>query len=178
MRGKLLNMMVFFSVFLWISGIECSAEEMEVHPLDFRVLEAEYSKTLGTLIMVSTTPTNAVHIYDPRSETDISVTLPLTPTCVSVSPDGLYAAIGHDAWISYVNLTTASVEKTISVSCDVLDIVLAGNGYMYAFSTTRSMGKNTLYKYRYRSRNFKFGLFYPRWYFGQTASQWKCHLWC
>lgn len=133
MKGKILNMMVFFSVFLWVSGIGFSADAMEVHPLDFRVLDAEYSKTLDTIIVVSTTPTNAVHVYDPRSKTDISIDLPLTPTCVSVSLDGLYAAIGHDGWISYVNLTTFSVEKVISVSCDVLDIVLAGNGYVYAF---------------------------------------------
>ena len=53
---------------------------------------------------------------------------------MSVSPDGLYAAVGHDGYLSYVRLTRpAAVLKTIPVSCNVFDIVLAGNGYAYAF---------------------------------------------
>jgi len=133
MKKKLLNMVFIFSIFLCIPGIACSMEVSEVRPLDFRVLDTEYSSTLGALIIVSTTPTNSVHIYDPRSETDSAVSLPLAPTCVAVSPDGLYAAVGHNGWLSYVNLNTASLEKTIAVSCDVLDIILAANGYAYAF---------------------------------------------
>lgn len=100
--------------------------------LNYIVSDAEYSKQLNKIIMVSSNP-RQLHIYDPVTEENIDIDLPLTPTCVSVSPDGLYAAVGHDGWISYVNLTTAILEKTLSVTTDVLDIVLAGNGYVYAF---------------------------------------------
>ena len=100
--------------------------------LNYLVNDAEYSKQLDKIIMVSSSP-EQLHIYDPKTEKNKDIDLPLTPNCLSVSPDGLYAAVGHDGWISYVNLTTAVLEKTFSVTTDVLDIVLAGNGYVYAF---------------------------------------------
>lgn len=83
--------------------------------------------------MVSAAP-NQLTIYDPISKRDTAVVpLPLPPSSVSVGPDGRYAAVGHDAVISYVNLATARIEKSLQVSCDVLDVVLAGNGWVYAF---------------------------------------------
>ena len=104
---------------------------MAIPLLSFFVTDAEYSKQLDRIIMVSSGP-NRLHIYDPVTEEDTAVDLPLPPSAVSVSPDGQHAAVGHDAWISYVNLASASLEKTMPVSMDVLDIVLAGNGYVYA----------------------------------------------
>lgn len=101
--------------------------------LNFTVVDAEYSKSLDRIIMVSSVPGNQLHIYDPATNLDTSVTLNLTPTSVSVSPDGLFAAVGHNAWISYVDLSTATLVNTLPVTADVLDIVLAGNGYVYAF---------------------------------------------
>ena len=65
----------------------------------FRVIDAEYSKQLDRIVMVSSEP-NQLHIYDPVTAEDMAVDLPLTPAAVSVSPDGRYAAVGHDAWIS------------------------------------------------------------------------------
>ena len=59
--------------------------------------------------------------------------LPLPPQCVSVSPDGLFTAIGHNALISYVNLSSGTLEKTLVTSADVFDVVLAANGYVHAF---------------------------------------------
>jgi chitinase len=54
---------------------------------------------------------------------------------VSVSPDGLHAAVGHDGYVSYVRLSPAPVfvEKVIPTTANVLDVVLAGNGWIYAF---------------------------------------------
>jgi len=57
----------------------------------------------------------------------------LPPTSVSVRPDGLFAAVGHDGWISYIDLVANAVLATFTVSTDVLDIVLDGNGYVHAF---------------------------------------------
>ena len=50
-----------------------------------------------------------------------------------MSPDGKYAVVGHNAWISYVDLASASVVKTIPVSADIGDCVLGGNGWAYLF---------------------------------------------
>ena len=105
----------------------------QISPLSYRVVDAEYSKQLDKIILVSAAP-NQLHIYDPNVRQDTAVVdLPLVPSSVSVGPDGLFAAVGHDAWISYVNLSSPRLEKTVSVQADVLDIVLAGNGYVYAF---------------------------------------------
>lgn len=104
-----------------------------INPINFNVVDAEYSKALDRIVLVSTAPGNQLHIYDPVNATDTSVALNLPPTSVSVSPDGLFAAIGHNAWISYVDLSTATLLKTIPATADVSDIVLAGNGYAYAF---------------------------------------------
>lgn len=41
--------------------------------------------------------------------------------------------VGHDAWISYVDLAAAKVVKTIPVTADVGDCVLGGNGWAYLF---------------------------------------------
>ena len=38
--------------------------------------------------------------------------------------------------ISYISLSTATLEKTLPVSTDVIDVVLAGNGYLYVFPRT------------------------------------------
>lgn len=101
--------------------------------LNFTVVDAEYSKSMDKIIMVSSVPGNQLHIYDPLTNVDTSVALNLAPTSVSVSPDGLFAAVGHNAWISYVDLSAGALVKTIPVTADVLDLVLAGNGYVYAF---------------------------------------------
>ena len=100
--------------------------------LPFRVIDAEYSKALDAIVAVSESP-NALYIYNPVTQSLRSVALAATPTSVSVGPDGLFAAVGHDHTISYVDLANAILVKTLNVSTNVLDIVLAGNGYVYAF---------------------------------------------
>lgn len=104
----------------------------QLHGLGYRVVDAEYSPQLERLVMVSSTPPT-LHVFDADTNTETTVSLPLPPAAVSVGPDGTFAAIAHDGWISYVNLVTPALVDTLSVSADVLDVVLAGNGYVYAF---------------------------------------------
>ncbi|MEM6485744.1 MAG: hypothetical protein AAF662_12275, partial [Pseudomonadota bacterium] len=61
------------------------------------------------------------------------IKLPLDGQAVSVSPDGGFAAVGHDGWVSHINLNTGEVLDTYSVPADVLDIVLDGNGMAHTF---------------------------------------------
>ena len=83
--------------------------------LSFNVTDAEYSISLGKLVLVSTSP-NELHIYDPLTEADQIVPLVMPPFAVSVGPDGLHAAVGHDGWISYVDLQTASEQHFFQLS--------------------------------------------------------------
>lgn len=103
-----------------------------IHALPFRVIDAEFSTQLNAIVAVAESP-NSLRIYYPDTQVLQTVLLEQTPRCVSVGPDGTFAAAGHDGHISYVDLEEAALVSTLDVSCDVHDVVLAGNGYVYAF---------------------------------------------
>ncbi len=98
--------------------------------LSFNVVDSSYSTTLDRIVAVASAP-NELHIYDPAGQNDTVVSLSLAPACVSVAPDGLHAAVGHDGYISYVDLQAGSVLRMFSVPSSVGDVLLAGNGYIY-----------------------------------------------
>lgn len=97
------------------------------------VTDAEYNRKSDKLIVVVH---NELRKYDFATQTVSTVTLNLPGACVSISPDGNYAMVGHNALLSYVNLSSMTLEKTLEVSADISDVVLAGNGYAYAFPKT------------------------------------------
>jgi hypothetical protein len=103
-----------------------------IYGLTHRVVDAEYNAATNRIITISANPSR-LHIIDPETRNVQTIDLPQVPNAVSVRADGLYAAVGHDAWVSYVNLTTRQVERVYPVTTDVLDLVLANNGWVYAF---------------------------------------------
>ncbi|HTU48323.1 MAG TPA: tectonin domain-containing protein [Bryobacteraceae bacterium] len=104
-----------------------------VERLGFEVASADYSRTLGRLILASSSA-NELHIYDPATQADQIVALPKPVLSLSVSPGGLYAAVGHDGWVSYVNLQTASLSGVWPAETTVQGLVLSDSGYAYLFS--------------------------------------------
>ncbi|WP_242353499.1 PKD domain-containing protein [Anaeromyxobacter sp. SG64] len=121
-----------------LQSAAADAVQVTVHKkvwlLGHSVVDAEYSRSLDRVVTVGTTP-NRLYVADPVAGTEQSVDLSLAPTAVSVSPDGLHAAVGHNGYVSYVRLSPAplAVEKVIPTTSDVFDVVLAGNGFVYAF---------------------------------------------
>jgi hypothetical protein len=108
--------------------------EIEAVPHD--IVDAEYSAALDAIVMVSSYPAHALSVHDLATRTERSIALVKTPTAVSVGPDGLTAAVGHDALVTVVDLTPgagAAAPKLLDASIDVVDVVMAGNGYAYAF---------------------------------------------
>ena len=102
------------------------ARVMSYHPLaplEHRVVDAEYSRGLARIIMVSENP-NRLYVHDPENGAETSVGLPSPPTSVSVSPDGTHAAVGHDGSVSHVRLTDTTRLATRTIEANVLD----GNG--------------------------------------------------
>lgn len=99
--------------------------------LDHRIIDAEYSKSLDKIVAVSDQPYQLL-IIDPETAESQSVPLSRLPTSVSVSPNGLHAAVGHDALISYVDLQSASLFTTLNVAADVGDVVLGDGDWVYA----------------------------------------------
>jgi chitinase len=108
-----------------------------IRRLTHRVLDAEYSRALDRVVMVAASP-NALYVYDPATGDEQTVFLALAPTAVSVAPDGLTAVVGHNAFVSYVDLQSATLTNTISVAAVLGDVVLAGNGFAYLFPLSPS----------------------------------------
>lgn len=103
------------------------------YPLSMNVIDAEYSKPLERVILVASSPASALHVYDPVTGSDVSIALSSIPTSVSVSPDGLFAAVGHNGAVSYVDLVRGELIRTYTVGADIYNLVLASNGYIYGF---------------------------------------------
>jgi hypothetical protein len=106
--------------------------------LSHDVVDAEYVRRLDAIVMVSTYPANALHFYDVAQGIEHHVPLDMAPTAVSVSPDGRFAAVGHDARITHVDLDSivagTPVTKRLDVSTRVSDLVLDDRGYVHVLS--------------------------------------------
>ncbi len=97
--------------------------------LSYRPVAAEYSTAIDRIILIAGNP-NQLHIYNPATRSDVAVNLSKPPLSVSVSPDGMHAAVGHDSLVSYVNLSSALVEKTLPAPGLVTGLAL-GTTYIY-----------------------------------------------
>ena len=95
-----------------------------INPVGFRPIDAKYSRALERLVAIAAAP-DQVHIFDPAQQHDATVTLSLPARCLAVSSDGLYAVVGHDAWVSYVDLAGAKIISTWQVGANAGDIVLS-----------------------------------------------------
>ena len=100
--------------------------------LAYRAISAAYAKSINKMILISANP-NQLHIVDPTTRRNIAVRLDSPPLSLSVRADGTQAAVGHDGWITLVDLATASIVKVISVPTDVYSLILGVNGYAYLF---------------------------------------------
>ena len=98
--------------------------------LNFKIVDAQYSPQLNRVVMISTNP-NQLHVYDAIAKLDSVVSLPVAPLSLSVAPSGLHAAIGHDAWVSYVSLSPVAVIKTIPVGYVATSVLLGLGDYAY-----------------------------------------------
>jgi chitinase len=103
-----------------------------IRALDHRVVDAEMSLATGKIVTVSANPSR-LNVIDPETGAVQSIALTYAPLSVSVAPDGSRAAVGHDGYLSNVNLTTRAVDGTYLVSVVAGDVVLGGNGYAYVF---------------------------------------------
>jgi hypothetical protein len=113
------------------------AASVSAQPLSlaFRPVDVQFSNSLDRLVMISTNPSR-VYLVHPTTGATTSVNLSLPPLSLSVSPDGTHAAVGHDGWISYVNLPVGYVEKNLAVPMTVNVVLLAGNGKIWVPPST------------------------------------------
>lgn len=114
----------------------------QLHTFTYQIVDAEYSKTLDRLVMVD--GAGKVHIFNPNNKNDVVLTLLRPGTDVSISPNGLWAAIGQDAKVTLIDLSAASITEVFSVPAIVTDLVLTDNGFVYALGHTTWAGIYTL----------------------------------
>lgn len=100
--------------------------------LDHVALDAVIHPVDGRILTVSADPPS-LNLVDPETGTATSIPLGPVPTALSVQPDGTHAAVGHDGFVSYLDLASMVVERVYPVSADVIDLELPGNGWVYAF---------------------------------------------
>ena len=109
------------------------------------VIDAEFSRALNSIIMVSGEPENALYVYDVATGLEQRQALAALPRAVSIGPDGLTAAVGHASLISVVDLATAGqpgapAPTQLDLSIDVSDVVLDGLGSVHAFPNQYGWG--------------------------------------
>ena len=102
------------------------------------VVDAEFDRATNTIVMVSRIPSNAIYVYDVATGLERSQSLSKPPMAVSLAPDGLTAAVGHDALVSVVGVAAigqsgAPEPVLLGLSTDAFDIVLDGNGFVHVF---------------------------------------------
>ena len=93
------------------------------------IIDLEYSKANNSLVYVTTDCMLNIYHIDTRIIDEIP--LFFSPLCVSVSPNGAKAAVGHDAHVSYVDLLTKEVILTNDIACEAYDIVLSDQEWAY-----------------------------------------------
>ena len=112
----------------------------EVTPLEFQPVDIEYSHALDRFVLVSAAPHKLILIAPDTMASD-EIPLIRAPTSLSISPDGLYAAVGHGSYITHVDLLNTTETKTYTVSAPVGDLVLANNNHVYMFPSLDPYGR-------------------------------------
>lgn len=105
--------------------------------MPFRVEHAAFSPSLNAVLVVSTGP-NALHILG-TDLTDRTLALSAEPFKVAATPDGRQAVVGHEKFITHVDLAAGTVLATYPVPAAAIDIAVPGNGYCYLFPKDRSI---------------------------------------
>ena len=108
----------------------------------YDIVDAEYSSALDRFVIVSRNPAQ-LHIHDPATNTETVVSLSLVPKHVSVSPDGLRAAVAHDGVVTIVNLqTTAQASHVVNVYMS--DLVFGADNRVHVFAEGQWVNLYTL----------------------------------
>lgn len=104
--------------------------------LTHNVVDARYSQALNAIVMVSSWPANALYVYDTATRTEKTLALNKLPVALTLSPNGKEAAVGHDALVTWVDLTTLSADaspnvKLLNLSTKAFDLVLDGYRHVH-----------------------------------------------
>ncbi|MEP3889397.1 MAG: PKD domain-containing protein [Hellea sp.] len=104
----------------------------EIIELSRKFTDAEFDQVNQRIIGISGREFTIVD----SDGTETALTLPLDGAAVSIAPSGNFAAVAHNARISYIDLQAKTILATHSVTADLGDIVLDDNGYAHGFPSS------------------------------------------
>lgn len=109
------------------------------------IVDAAFSPALRRVVMISSTPVNALYTYDLATGVERQQLLGALPASLSLAPDGLTAAVAHVGQIAVVDLAaldqpTPPAPTLLDASIDIVDLVLDGAGYVHAFERFNTWG--------------------------------------
>jgi hypothetical protein len=107
--------------------------------LEYPIVDAEYDNNNDVIIAITSQGELLLRINPETKEIDV-LEVHKIPLCVSISPDGKYAAVGQSGAVSYINLETFTLEKIYSTNTRPSDIVLGGNDWVYLFPDNTGLG--------------------------------------
>jgi hypothetical protein len=111
--------------------------------LPFSPLETRYSRGLDKLVIVATNP-NTVKIVDPFTGLIKTVMLPTGAISMTLSPDGKLAAVLHDGIVSLVDLETAALLRSTSISTAPSEAFVTNAGNLYLTGSTTGSYDNLI----------------------------------
>lgn len=118
--------------------VEATVYTVDVLTTQFQ--DAEYNEISQYIVTVADA---SLTVIDPNGD-ERSVALPAAATAVSISPDGLTAAVAHDGQVSHVDVDRAEILATYSVPMNIGDIILDGNAFAHGFSAETTQFQNIL----------------------------------
>lgn len=93
--------------------------------LGYVLVDAAYSAALDRYVIVSDLPAT-LHVLNPIAGTEETLALPESPVVVTLSPDGLRAAVGYQSKVAIVDLQTKAITATYTVPRAVYTLVFDG----------------------------------------------------
>ncbi|MBN1180900.1 MAG: hypothetical protein JXB49_01345 [Bacteroidales bacterium] len=106
--------------------------------VNFNVVDADYDFIHNRILCISDNPVYSLRLVDLETRSSDSIILNYAPICISISPDFKKAVIGHENHVTYFDIESNSIIKTIGIDCIVSDIVIKNSGWAYAFSHTHN----------------------------------------
>lgn len=101
--------------------------------LNSNVIDAEFCRNTNTIFYVTTSPSNALVVFDPVTKIKKTVSINKAPTSVAVNAAGTKVLIGHTGMVTYIDVAGLAIEKEYPIGCDALDVIITSNGWGYIF---------------------------------------------
>jgi hypothetical protein len=105
------------------------------------IATATFCSAINKIIAISSNP-NSVLVIDPETRNIQSINLNHAPQCLSVEKTGRYAAIGHNAVISLIDLSEMSLKKEFNIATNHENICITSDNWIYHFYNYALQGIN------------------------------------